>query len=167
MATIKTIFPSTNKIVCEVPQATIEDARTVFRQSQDAFNSFKDTPFSDRRSIVVKALALIQERKMDLGRDLSEQMGRPISYSHKEIETMQKRADYLLDIAEEALASLPGRSESGFKRWIKKVPVGPTLVIFAWNVRNPIKYYGLSSTLLAVPIPHHRQCPYSSSFSGE
>jgi hypothetical protein len=47
---------------------------------------------------------------------------------------MQKRADYLLDMAEEALASLPGRPETGFRREIKKIPVGPTLIVFAWNV---------------------------------
>ncbi|GJC86428.1 phenylacetaldehyde dehydrogenase [Colletotrichum liriopes] len=60
-------------------------------------------------------------------------MGRTIAFSHKEIRTMQKRADYLLDLSEDALSSLPGRPEPGFKRWIKKVPVGPTLFVFAWN----------------------------------
>ncbi|KAF7562666.1 hypothetical protein G7046_g1494 [Stylonectria norvegica] len=149
MTTIKTISPSTNKVVCEVPQATIEDARIVLRQSQDVFQSFKNTTLAERRSIVVKALALFQERKMDLGRELTEQMGRPIAYSHKEIETMQIRADYLLDIAEEALAPLPGRVESGFKRCIKKVPVGPTLIIFAWNFPYLIIVNALIPALLA------------------
>ncbi|KXH27466.1 NAD-dependent aldehyde dehydrogenase [Colletotrichum salicis] len=46
---------------------------------------------------------------------------------------MQKRADYLLSIAGESLQSSPGRPETGFRRWIKKTPVGPTLIIFAWN----------------------------------
>jgi acyl-CoA reductase-like NAD-dependent aldehyde dehydrogenase len=132
---IKTISPATNKVVCEVPEASIDDARTIARQSEEAFSAWKDTPLAQRRLIIVKALGLIQERKMDLGRELSEQMGRPVSFSHKEIETTQKRADYLLDIAQEALAPLPGRAEAGFKRCIKKVPVGPTLIVFAWNVR--------------------------------
>ncbi|KAK7414836.1 hypothetical protein QQX98_006351 [Neonectria punicea] len=148
-ATIKTISPSTNKVVCEVPAATIEDARVVLCQSEDAFSLFKEMPFAERRAIVVKALALIQERKMELGREISEQMGRPIAYSHKEIETMQKRADYLLDIAEEALAPLPGRPESGFKRCIKKVPVGPTLIVVAWNFPYLIIVNALVPALLA------------------
>lgn len=131
---IRTISPATNQVVCEVPATTLEETRDIGIRSKDAFHSFKEMPYSERRAIVVKALALIQERKMELGRELSEQMGRPIAYSHKEIETMQKRADYLLDIAEEALAPLPGRPESGFKRCIKKIPRGPTLIVFAWNV---------------------------------
>lgn len=133
-STIKTISPSTNEVVCEVEESTIEDARIVVHNSEDAFQFFKQMPFAQRKSIIIKALKLIQERKMALGKELSEQMGRPIAFSHKEIETMQKRADYLLDIAEEALAPLLGRPESGFRRCIKKIPVGPTLVVFAWNV---------------------------------
>ncbi|KAJ3548270.1 hypothetical protein NM208_g1085 [Fusarium decemcellulare] len=148
-ATIKTISPSTNKVVCEVPEASFEDARLALRQAQDAFASFRNVPFSERRAIVVKALGLIQERKMELGKELSEQMGRPIAFSHKEIETMQKRADYLLDIAEEALAPLPGRPESGFKRAIKKIPVGPTLIVFAWNFPYLIIVNALVPALLA------------------
>lgn len=81
-----------------------------------------------------KGLAGIQERKFELGRELAEHMGRPVAASHKEIETMQKRADYLLDIAGEALESLPGLPEKGLRREIKKIPVGPTLIVFAWNV---------------------------------
>lgn len=137
---IKTISPSTNQVVCERPATTIEEAHQVAKRSQDAFQSFRKLSLAERRAIVVKALALIQERKMDLGRELSTQMGRPIAYSHKEIETMQKRADYLLDIAEEALKDIPGRPENGFKRFIKKIPVGPTLIIFAWNVSDRDTY---------------------------
>lgn len=133
-STIKTVSPSTHKIVCEVPATSLGQAREIAKDSQDAFLSFRKLSLSERRAIVVRALALIQERKMELGRELSEQMGRPVAFSHKEIETMQKRADYLLEAAEEALADLPGKPENGFKRWIKRVPVGPTLVCFAWNV---------------------------------
>ncbi|KAH7039554.1 Aldehyde/histidinol dehydrogenase [Microdochium trichocladiopsis] len=133
MATIRTISPSTNQVVVEQPATSIGQARDIARRSRDAFASFKLLPMTERRAIVVKALGLIQERKMALGRELSEQMGRPIAYSHKEIETMQKRADYLLEIADEALAPLPGKPENGFRRQIKKIPRGPTLVVFAWN----------------------------------
>lgn len=135
MSTIKTISPTTNKVICERPETTLDEARDIARRSKAAFQSYHKLPLADRRAIVTKALAIIQDRKMELGRELTEQIGRPIAFSHKEIETMQKRADYLLEIAEESLASLPGRiKEAGFKREIKKIPVGPTLIVFAWNV---------------------------------
>lgn len=137
MVAIITISPSTNEVICSRSSATLQEANDVIQRSYTAFRSFSKLPLSSRRAMVVRALSLIQERKLALGVELSQQMGRPVEYSHKEIETMQKRADYLLDIAEEALADIPGRSEKGLERWIKRVPVGPTLVIFAWNVSDP------------------------------
>lgn len=110
-ATIKTISPSTNRVVCERAATSLHEAKEIAKQSNAAFKSFSRVPLHKRREIAVKALAIVQERKMELGRELSEQMGRPISFSHKEIETMQKRADYLLEIAEEALSPIPGRPE--------------------------------------------------------
>lgn len=50
--------------------------------------------------------------------------------------TAIKRADYMIKISEEALKDTEGEAEKGFKRFIRKVPVGPVLVIFAWNVRR-------------------------------
>lgn len=93
-------------------------------------------PFDERRKIVIKALEIIQERKGQLGEELTLQMGRPIAYGAKEIETLQKRADYLLKIAEESLKPIPGCPEAGFQRWVEKDPIGPTLIIFAWNVSD-------------------------------
>jgi len=61
-------------------------------------------------------------------------MGRPIAYTAKEVSTAIKRAEYLLKVSEETLQDTPGEAEAGFKRFIRKVPVGPALIIFAWNV---------------------------------
>ncbi|CAI0650593.1 unnamed protein product [Colletotrichum noveboracense] len=147
--TIQTISPSTNKVLLNTPSTSLEDAKAIAKSSQDAFQKFKLLSLAERKEMVMRGLKLIQERKHDLGRELSEKIGRPIAYSHKEIETMQKRADYLLDIAEESLRDIPGRPEAGFKRWIKKVPVGPTLVVFAWNFPYLIIVNALVPALLA------------------
>lgn len=136
VSTIRTISPSTNKVVCEVPETSLADARSIAKASEEAFLKWRLSSLETRRVVIERALAIIQERKMDLGRELSEQMGRPVAYSHKEIETMQKRADYLLETAADSLADIPGREEAGFKRTVKKAPVGPVLVCFAWNVRR-------------------------------
>jgi acyl-CoA reductase-like NAD-dependent aldehyde dehydrogenase len=66
--------------------------------------------------------------------ELTVQMGRPIAYTAKEVTTAIKRAEYLLKVSDEVLKDTDGEDEQGFKRFIRKVPVGPTLIIFAWNV---------------------------------
>lgn len=131
---IQTISPATNQVVVKVQAASITQIQHVVERSTAAFEKFRNTSFEDRLKIVRDGLALIQQRKQQLADELTMQIGRPISYSAKEIETMQKRADYLIDIAQEALKDIPGTEEPGFRRFVRKEPRGPTLAIFAWNV---------------------------------
>ena len=89
---------------------------------------------SERQKVVKRAIELLREREEELGRELTEQMGRPIAYVGVEIKTAAKRAEYMLKISDVSLQDTAGDEEQGFKRYVKKVPVGPVLVIFAWNV---------------------------------
>lgn len=134
---IRALSPSTNKVIFERDGITIPQAQNVFATATKGFQSWRSVSFNQRKEILIRGLALIQERKHQLAEELSLQMGRPIAFGAKEIETMQKRADYLLSISEEALQSIPGQPEAGFRRWVEKEPVGPILVIFAWNVHDP------------------------------
>jgi acyl-CoA reductase-like NAD-dependent aldehyde dehydrogenase len=88
----------------------------------------------ERKKIVKKALDLITEREDVLAKEITEQMGRPIAYTAKEVSTAVARGHYLLKIAEKAFEDTPGEPEEGFKRYIKKVPLGPVLIIVPWNV---------------------------------
>ncbi|KAF2008966.1 aldehyde dehydrogenase [Aaosphaeria arxii CBS 175.79] len=149
LETIRTISPVTGEVLLEQPGTTLEQARKITKRSKEAFAQWKSTDLATRKSIVSAGLSLIQKRKEELGRELSSQMGRPIAYSAKEIETMQKRADYLLEIADEALKPIPGKEESGFKRCVKKEPVGPVLIVFAWNFPYLILVNSLIPALLS------------------
>lgn len=144
MNNIRTLSPSTNKVIFEHPGTSLDEARKVAQASNDAFQSFKHLSLEQRKSIVIKALDLIESSKDQLCHELTTQMGRPIAYCAKEIDTMRKRADYLLDIVEDSLKELPGRAETGFRRSVKKEPVGPVLISAAWNVRNDSRFSVLS-----------------------
>ena len=91
---------------------------------------------AERQAIVKKALKILNDKQDELAKELTEQMGRPIAYTAKEITTAVKRGEYLLKISGDALKDTDGDSEKGFKRFIRKEPVGPVLIIFAWNVSD-------------------------------
>lgn len=129
-----TISPATNKPILERSGLSDEDLVSLTDVALDAFVSYRKTPLKERQAIVKKALKLLGEKKDELALELTEQMGRPIAYTAKEITTAVARGEYLLKISDEALKDTDGEEEKGFKRYIKKVPVGPVLVIFAWNV---------------------------------
>ncbi len=132
--TLTTVSPITNQPILTRKGLTEAELEALPRTAQEAFQSYRKTPLSRRQEIVAKALKLLNERKDGLAQELTEQMGRPIAYTAKEITTAVLRAEYLLKISGDALSDTDGEPEKGFKRFIRKTPVGPVLVLFAWNV---------------------------------
>ncbi|KAH8722624.1 Aldehyde/histidinol dehydrogenase [Phaeosphaeriaceae sp. PMI808] len=146
---IRTLSPVTGEVVHETPEATIEIARNVAIRAKEAFGIYRTTALVERLSVVTRAIEILKTKREDLGRELTTQMGRPIAYTAKEIDTMQIRAEYLIGTAADALNSIPGRSEEGFRRVVRKEPVGPVLIVFAWNFPYLILVNALIPALLA------------------
>ena len=130
-----TISPSTNKPILERNGLSDTHLAQLPERSLEAFKTWRKTTLKERQDIVDKALDLIGQKQDELAKELTDQMGRPISYTGSEIKTAVIRARYLLKISNDTLADTPGEAEKGFKRFIRKEPVGAVLIIFAWNVR--------------------------------
>jgi acyl-CoA reductase-like NAD-dependent aldehyde dehydrogenase len=137
---ITTISPITNKPVLTRNGLSDADLQSLPETAATAFESHRRTPLAERQKIVKKALKLLNERQDVLGKELTEQMGRPIAYTPKEVTTAVMRGEYLLKISDETLKDTEGEAEKGFKRYIKKVPLGPVLILFPWNVRVATGY---------------------------
>ena len=147
---ITTISPITDKPILVrngMSESELADmvarARTAFRASQanpsthlglEETSQDKWRDLTERQKAVSRALATMRGRQGELARELTEQMGRPIAYTAKEITTAVARGEYLVRMSQEALGDTPGEAEAGYKRYIRKVPVGVVLIIFAWNV---------------------------------
>lgn len=131
---ITTISPTTNEAIVTRNGISQADLALLPETAAKAFQTWRTTKLSDRQIIVRKALDALTSRTDELARELTEQMGRPIAYTGKEISTAIKRAEFLLRASDEALKDTPGEAEKGYERFIRKAPVGPVLVIFAWNV---------------------------------
>ena len=131
---INTISPTTNEAIITRNGASAADLEQLPKVATEAFESFRKTTLKERQDIVRKFLKGLGDHESDLAQELTVQMGRPIAFTGKEISTAVKRGEYLLKISDEALKDTDGEPEKGFKRFIRKVPVGPVLIIFAWNV---------------------------------
>lgn len=131
---LTTISPSTNQPILTRNGLSDADIAILPDTAKRAFQSYRGTPLRKRQEIVGKALDLIGEKQDELAKELTEQMGRPIAYGAKEITTAVARGRYLLKISGDALADTEGEAERGFKRYIRKEPLGPVLILFAWNV---------------------------------
>ncbi|KAK3112254.1 hypothetical protein LTR53_011675 [Teratosphaeriaceae sp. CCFEE 6253] len=146
---ITTISPTTNQPLLTRTGPTDDELVAIPKRAQAAFLKYRQTSLSDRHKIVRKALDLLTARQDELAKELTEQMGRPIAYTAKEVTTAVMRGKYMLKISSAALADTPGEAQEGFNRRIAKVPLGPVLVLFAWNYPYLILVNSLIPALLA------------------
>ncbi|CAA9964728.1 Betaine aldehyde dehydrogenase 2 [Pyrenophora teres f. maculata] len=130
---ITTISPITNKPVLTRNGLSDADIKSLPETAATAFESYRRTSLAERQKIVKQALKLLNDRQDVLGKEITEQMGRPIAYTPKEVTTAVMRGEYLLKISDETLKDTDGEPEKGFKRYVRKVPLGPVLILFPWN----------------------------------
>lgn len=124
--TITTISPITGKPILTRQGLLASEVPSLLSASKKAFSTFRQThPLQTRQEIVRKALGILSSRADELAKELTEQMGRPIAYTAKEVTTAVMRAEYLLKVSDEALSDSPGEAQEGFKRFIRKEPLGP------------------------------------------
>ena len=150
---ITTISPSSNKPILTRHGLSDSALALLPTLSTQAFNAFRLTTLEERQVIVKKALRILLNRQDGLAKELTEQMGRPIAYTAKEITTAVMRGEYMLKISSDALEDTQGEEEKGFRRYIRKAPIGPVLVLFTWNVGVQLRFgklncaYGIFSIL--------------------
>ena len=125
--------PSTAEVLCEVADASVEDAKAALDAAVDAGPEFAATAPRDRGEILRRAFELITERKDDLAVLMTLEMGKPIKESLAEI---AYAAEFFRWFSEEAVR-IDGRyavAANGAGRVLTmKQPVGPCLMITPWN----------------------------------
>ncbi|KAI1001635.1 hypothetical protein K3495_g6566 [Podosphaera aphanis] len=146
---LTTISPHTNQPILTRHGISSAELQRLPQAAANAFLSFRTTSLAERQKIISKALQLLEQKRDVLAQELTAQMGRPIAYTGKEITTAVKRGEYLVKISQEVLADTPGETEMGYKRYIRKHPVGPVLILFAWNYPYLILVNSLIPALLA------------------
>ncbi|PLB51078.1 putative aldehyde dehydrogenase family protein [Aspergillus steynii IBT 23096] len=151
--TITTISPSTNQPVLTRTGVTADELQQIPQLAQEAFRSFsRSTTLEQRQQIVNRALDILEKKKDELALEVTNQMGRPIAYTGVEVMTAIKRSRYLTKISSSVLGKegiVPGEEEKGFRRFIKRKPVGVALIIFAWNYPYLISVNSLIPAILA------------------
>ena len=142
----KTITPVDGTVYVErelSSNAAIE--RALFRAVK-AQQVWKQVPVAERAAICRRMAEWCVARAEELATELSWQMGRPVSQTPGELKRgFHERALYMCDIAEKALQDVPVPEKQGFRRFIRREPLGVVFVVAPWN------YPWLTSVNAVVP----------------
>ena len=102
----------------------------VLAEAEAAQRDWRRVPLAERVERCAAMVARLVDRADELGRELTEQMGRPIAHSPNEIRGgFRERAEHMTAIAPDALADVVVDD----RRFIKREPLGVVLVLAPWN----------------------------------
>jgi acyl-CoA reductase-like NAD-dependent aldehyde dehydrogenase len=142
----RTITPIDGSVYVERELASDQAVDAALTKALAAQRVWKQARIAERAAICGRMVDWCVARADRLGEELTRQMGRPIAYSPGEIRRgFQERARYLCGIAQEALADIPLAPKDGFRRFIRREPLGVVLVLAPWN------YPWLTSVNAVVP----------------
>ena len=142
----RTVSPVDGSVYVERRYASPDEIERVLSRAAAAQRKWKLVPVAERASVCRAMTSWCVERAETLAEELTQQMGRPIAHTPLEIQRgFRERANHMADIAEAALADIPGEPKDDFWRFIRREPLGVVLVIAPWN------YPWLTSVNAVVP----------------
>ncbi|HEX2555695.1 MAG TPA: aldehyde dehydrogenase family protein [Microvirga sp.] len=110
--------------------AAVEAAIATAREAQ---KSWRAVPLAERQALTLRALDELMAMNQEVVPELAQMMGRPVRFGG-EFRGVEERTRHMVRIAQDSLADMPPDDERpGFRRVIKREPLGLVLVVAPWN----------------------------------
>jgi len=130
----RTITPVDGSVYLTRKLASNPSIDKALARAEKAQKSWKQVAVAERAAICRRMADWCVQRADELATELSWQMGRPVSQTPGELKRgFHERALYMCGIAEEALADISLPEKTGFRRFIRREPLGIVLVVAPWN----------------------------------
>ncbi|MEB2519139.1 aldehyde dehydrogenase family protein [Pseudomonas sp. YuFO20] len=131
--TVQIISPVDGRVFAERQYADIVQIEQALAAATAAQAQWKRRPVSERAAFCSAAVDAMLAMKDEIVPELAWQMGRPVRYGAGELRGFEERARHMIAIAPQALAALEADPLTGFRRYIRREPMGTVLVVAPWN----------------------------------
>jgi acyl-CoA reductase-like NAD-dependent aldehyde dehydrogenase len=159
---IRTISPVDGRVVAERTLATAAQINETLERARTAQRGWRDLPVAERALLIERFCAEFERRGASIATELSWQMGRPIRFAPSEVRGTLERARYMSAVAAKALADVDPGAKPGFRRFIRREPLGVVFTVAAWNYPYLIAVNSVVPALMAgnaVVLKHSAQTP--------
>lgn len=131
--TVKLISPIDGSVYAERPVSTDQALNAVVERARAAQPGWAQISVAERGKYMLAMLEALFSMTDEVLPEIAWQMGRPVRYGG-EFGGVRERASYMIEIAEQALKPVPAANpKDGFRRYVKKEPLGVVMVIAPWN----------------------------------
>ena len=125
--------PYSGETVAERAFLDEDEVEGVVTRAFRAHKAWARTPIADRIALCERFCQELEKQGERIAREVTAQMGKPLSQAQGEVRTTLHRARTMMSLAAEALRDEPLPPVPGFTRFIRHEPVGVVLDISAWN----------------------------------
>ncbi|MBD3583081.1 NAD-dependent succinate-semialdehyde dehydrogenase [Flavobacterium selenitireducens] len=129
---IQTINPYNNQLLKQYDELTQEQLDAKLQIAHNAYRFWKQSDIKIRKDLLLKVASLFRERKQELAKLITIEMGKLIAQSESEVEMVASVYEYYAKNAAEFLKDRPMEIEDG-KAFVRLSPIGIILGVEPWN----------------------------------
>lgn len=158
----QTYSPIDNSIYVERHLASSEEINGALQKAAAAQANWHQVDLKERAAICHKMVDAFIANEDEIASELCWMMGRPIQYARGEVAGLAERARYMIDAADDALASIQVPEKTGFQRYIKREALGTAFVVAPWNYPYLTAINAIMPAVMAgnsVVLKHSAQTP--------
>ena len=129
---LESINPATEELIHQYEEMSDAIVSGILDKTNSAYHEWKLTSFNHRSGLMKNAAKILRDRKDELARLMTLEMGKPILQSKAEVEKCAWVCDYYAENAEKFLANEIVKTEFS-KSYISYQPLGVILAVMPWN----------------------------------
>ena len=130
--TVKLTSPVDGSIYVERPVASAAEIDAVVARARAAQAEWAATSIDERAKYLLAFLEALVAMNDEIVPEIAWQMGRPVRYGGEK-GGVEERTRYMVALAEKALAPYIPEDRPGFRRYLKRAPLGVVMTIAPWN----------------------------------
>jgi acyl-CoA reductase-like NAD-dependent aldehyde dehydrogenase len=132
MTEITCVSPIDGSVVARRPVAENAEIRSAITAAKRAQVEWARVSIAERGRIMLRALDALTAMNDEVVPELARMMGRPVRYGG-ELRSLSERITHMVAIAGAALAPVVPEPKAGFRRHIRRDPLGLIFTIAPWN----------------------------------
>src|SRR5699024_2460179 len=128
----KTTYPYTGEVLKQYDNATDKDLEQALTIGHKLYKTWRDEPVSDRAKQLQQVADLMKERKDDLAKAMTYDMGKLLTEAQGEVDLCVSIVEYYAKNGEKFMESVPVESPAG-RAYYAKQATGVIVAVEPWN----------------------------------
>lgn len=129
---LQSINPKNKQLIKEYIELTDTEIEDRIDQAHQAFESWRNTSFSERSSLMKKAAQVLRDKKSEYAKIITDEVGKTLAASEAEIEKCALTCEYYANNAEAFLKPEIIQTDASAS-YARFDPIGIVLAVMPWN----------------------------------